>query len=82
MSAQTPERSDAVPRKSDAVPCDAASSTGALFDGRVRAIAMDLRRQGYKVELQEVHGHYKGQDGETYNQRGYAIRVYPWKDRS
>ena len=73
---QTPERSDAVPQKK----LSTAAEVG--FEPNVRQAVADLQRVGYKVELQEVHGHYRGQDGETYNQRGYAIRVYPWKDRS
>lgn len=55
-------------------------SHGSKFETHVQDAVGELELHGYKVKLQEIHGHYRGSDGETYNQRGYAIRVYPYKD--
>jgi len=54
-----------------------------FFEANVREAAEALKKLGYKVELQQISGHYsvKGSAYETWNQHGFAIKVFPHKDR-
>jgi len=56
-------------------------SHGSKFHIDVSDAREILEAKGYLVELRTVHGHYMGSDGETYNQTGYAITVFPYKSK-
>lgn len=46
----------------------------------VDAAVQTLRAMDYKVDVQKIFGHYTSK-GETYQQHGFAIRVFPYQDK-